>query len=253
MRTRNESLVYYDSYIHVEKLEEFLKTFENTPHKVTLTHAVLKAATLGFHENPKMNQYISGGRLYRRDKIELSFSLKKQKVSHSPLKIIKMEFKATDPIEEIADRTNAALEVERSDKKTYVDKEVNLLTLLPCFLLSFLSWFARFLDYYNLLPYSFIRKDPLYASMFIANLGSLGMDAGFHHLYEYGTIPLFCVVGKIQEMPVAENGQVVVRRMLHIRWTYDERIDDGMTAGIGIATFVKAMEDPLRYLATPAK
>ena len=47
----------------------------------------------------------------------------------------------------------------------------------------------RVLDGWNLLPAALIKDDPLYASAFIANLGSVGLDAAFHHLYDYGTMP----------------------------------------------------------------
>ena len=46
---------------------------------------------------------------------------------------------------------------------------------------------ARLADYFGLLPRKMIDADPLYASVFIANLGSINYPAGFHHLWEYGT------------------------------------------------------------------
>ena len=32
--------------------------------------------------------------------------------------------------------------------------------------------------------------------MFFANLASIGMDACYHHLYEYGNIGIFAVIGR---------------------------------------------------------
>jgi hypothetical protein len=136
---------------------------------------------------------------------------------------------------------------ERSDKKSYTDKEIWLVTRLPRLLLCFFVWLVRWCDAHNLLPASFIKNDPLYASMFVANVGSIGMDAAFHHLYEYGNISLFCTVGKIQEMPVVENGKLAVGKVLHIRWSYDERIDDGFTSNKGIGSAVRVLEDPFTY------
>lgn len=250
MPTRNESVVYYDTYVHAEKLEEYLKSLGDNPHKVTLTHCLLKACAMGIKENPKMNRFVCGYRLYQRNKIEISFSMKKEKVSRSPIKVVKMEMIPEQSIEELADRITSRLQVERSDKKTYTDKEVNLVTRLPRFLIRFLVGFLRWLDAYNLLPYSFIKNDPMYSSLFIANLGTIGMDAGFHHLYEYGTIPLFGMVGQVRDMAMVEDGKVVPRRILHIRWTYDERIDDGLTSGIGINSVVRILEDPFTYFAS---
>ena len=43
-----------------------------------------------------------------------------------------------------------------------------------------------------------VEDDPLFTSIFIANLGSIGYPAGFHHLWEYGTASIFGVMGKIE-------------------------------------------------------
>lgn len=249
MPTRNESVVYYDSYVKADKLIEFMEKYKDNDPKITLTHILLKACSLGMKENPKMNQYVSGHNLYQRENIEISFSLKKKKETHSVMKVVKLNCDdQEETLSQLAKRINDRLGVERSNKKTYTDKEIHLVTLMPRFLLRFLVKFLRWLDYYNLLPYSFIKNDPLYSSLFIANLGSIGMDSAYHHLYEYGTIPLFMTVGKIQEMPVVEDGKVVVGKRLHIRWSYDERIDDGLTSGKGINSVVRILEDPFKYI-----
>ena len=74
------------------------------------------------------------------------------------------------------------------------------------------------------------------------------MRAGFHHLYEWGNCPLFMMVGKIEDRPVVEDGKVVVQKTMHIRWTYDERIDDGLTSSYGMAAARKLLENPYEYL-----
>ena len=84
------------------------------------------------------------------------------------------------------------ISVERSLTKTYADKEYALLNRLPRFALRFGVWLIRKMDDYNLLPASFIDNDGLYCSAFIANLGSLKMEPGFHHLYEWGELSNFC-------------------------------------------------------------
>lgn len=244
MPTRNESVVYYDSYVYAKPILDFLEKVKDAPYKITLTHVLVHACAMGIYKHPTMNQYIMGYRLYQREKAEISFSLKKEKVSKAPIKVVKLVVEKNETLLDVARRVHERLNIERSDKKTYTDKEIDLVTCLPCFVLRFMVWLLRCLDSWNLLPASFIAKDPLYASIFIANLGSIGMDAGFHHLYEYGTIPLFLMVGKVQEMPVVVDGKVEVRQMLHLRFTYDERIDDGLSSGLGINSVVEMLEHP---------
>ncbi|MFH1132198.1 MAG: 2-oxo acid dehydrogenase subunit E2, partial [Pseudomonadota bacterium] len=124
---------------------------------------------------------------------------------------------------------------------------ISFLVKLPRPILRLACGFVRWADYYNLLPKSFIDGDGFYTTCVIANLGSLNMGAGFHHLYEWGNSALFMMVGKIEDRPVVVDGKVVPQKTLHIRWSYDERIDDGLTSRFGIEAVKNALEDPFFY------
>jgi len=53
---------------------------------------------------------------------------------------------------------------------------------------------------------------------------------------------------KIQERPVAENGQVVVRPMMYLALTYDHRMIDGREAVSFLVGIKTGIEDPSRLL-----
>ncbi len=53
---------------------------------------------------------------------------------------------------------------------------------------------------------------------------------------------------RIQERPVAENGQVMVRPMMYLALSYDHRIVDGQDAVRFLATIKALLEDPGRLL-----
>jgi 2-oxoglutarate dehydrogenase E2 component (dihydrolipoamide succinyltransferase) len=53
---------------------------------------------------------------------------------------------------------------------------------------------------------------------------------------------------KIQERPVAEDGQVVIRPMMYVALTYDHRIIDGREAVSFLRVVKEALEDPARLL-----
>jgi hypothetical protein len=94
---------------------------------------------------------------------------------------------------------------------------------------------ARWLNGWNLLPYSMIEIDPLFATIFVANLGSLGLDACYHHNFEYGTCPFFAVMGRLVETPVvADGGEVQGRQVFELKYTYDERVEDGFYCVAGL-------------------
>jgi 2-oxoglutarate dehydrogenase E2 component (dihydrolipoamide succinyltransferase) len=53
---------------------------------------------------------------------------------------------------------------------------------------------------------------------------------------------------KIQERPVAENGQVVIRPMMYLALSYDHRIIDGREAVQFLDTIRRTLEEPARML-----
>jgi 2-oxoglutarate dehydrogenase E2 component (dihydrolipoamide succinyltransferase) len=53
---------------------------------------------------------------------------------------------------------------------------------------------------------------------------------------------------KIQDRPIAENGQVVIRPMMYVALTYDHRIIDGREAVSFLKAVKDALEDPARLL-----
>ena len=53
---------------------------------------------------------------------------------------------------------------------------------------------------------------------------------------------------KIQERPIAEHGQVVIRPMMYLALSYDHRIIDGREAVQCLDTIRQSLEDPSRLL-----
>lgn len=53
---------------------------------------------------------------------------------------------------------------------------------------------------------------------------------------------------RIQERPIAENGQVVIRPMMYVALSYDHRIIDGREAVQFLVALKEAIEDPARLL-----
>ena len=248
MPSRNGSVVYYDEYVNVEQLLAYLEK-ARVKFNANMTHCLVAACAVSMAENPTMNQFVSGRRLYKRRGVYLTFSMKREKLNkEAKLSAVKMKMDEGETFRDLCDRINGQIKVERSDKKTYADKELGLFALIPRAILEAAVRMFFKLDYYNLLPKSFIENDGMFTSIFIANLGSLKMRAGFHHLFEWGNCPAFMMVGRIEEKPVVVDGEVKVQKQLHIRWTYDERIDDGLTASYGMATINRILENPYECL-----
>ena len=245
MPTRNESYVLFDDYVDAEKLVAYIAEAKAAGLRVDITTCVVAALAIGLDEVPKMNRFVVGRRIYQRNHRKITFSmLRKKKDKSARVSTVQLVAKDDWTFADLVAATEEKIGVERSDKVTYTDKELNLFLRLPRPILNVGIRFFRWLDYHNLLPGAFIANDPMYTSIFLANLGSIGMRPGYHHLFEWGNCPLFVMVGRLEDRPVVVDGEVVVRKQLHIRFTYEERIDDGLNANAGIIAVRKALEAP---------
>lgn len=255
MRGRNESAIYHEVLYDVTKARKWLRTYNRSEPKqaATMFHLFLWACAYGLRARPAMNRFVSGGRLYQRKKVEVAFAAKKSFERTAPLVTVKVDLtKDEEPLEDVADRIAGAIRDGRSDGARVIDKELKFASYLPLFVIRIALWFMGLLDSWNLLPKSAIDNDPMYASLFVANLGSVGLNDTFHHLYEYGNTSIFGVMGSCQKTAfVGRHGQVEVRDGLQARFTFDERIADGFMSFDGLSLVKKVMEDPEKYLGVP--
>jgi len=222
---RNDSLFYMMQEIEVEAALEFLEKKNRTrppERRITLFHLFLRSCSQALHLRPGVNRFVKGGRLWQREGCWITFSAKREIKDGAPMLTVKRRFEPTsETLEEMVDGTYDKLLSGRSGKPTTSDKEMNLMLRLPGPVINALLVLARVADRYGLLPAGMIEADPLFTSLFVANLGSIDYPAGFHHLWEYGTCSLFGVMGRIE--PGREG-----RRTISVAWTYDERIEDGL-------------------------
>jgi len=167
----------------------------------------------------------------------------------APLVVLKREF---DPDEPFVDMVAALQEQLHAAKfgggTNTVDGEMKLVLMLPGFLRRVVFVAYRLLESNGMFPKSFVDNDPLYASLFLTDLGSLGLDPVFHHLYEYGNIGVFAVLGRprAEQVPDPDSGRLERKRMVTIRWSFDERIEDGLYGGYAIKFVKKLLEDPVK-------
>lgn len=248
MPTRNESVVYFDAYVDATKFEDWLEKVRVTCDS-GVTHATVAAVGVGLSATPSMNQFVVGRRLYKRKGRWLTFSMLRKRLDReAQIGTIKREFIDGETFKQWCERVNGGIKVERSGVKTSGDKELDLFNMLPRPLLVLAAGIVNKMNYFNVLPGFFIKDDPMHTSIFVANLGSVGMGPGYHHLYEYGTCPLFIMFGKTELAPMVIDGKVEVRKRLHVRFSYDERIDHGLSARFGIDAVVRVLSDPERFL-----
>ncbi|HET7824566.1 MAG TPA: 2-oxo acid dehydrogenase subunit E2 [Anaeromyxobacter sp.] len=253
MRSRNESAVYHDSAYDVGATRAWLKAYNRAhPDRATLFHLFAWACARALHERPELNRFVSGGRLYQRNEVAFSFAVKPEFRDAAALVTVKLVCPPGEAFDAFVPRMTAAIEEARQAPRA-VDREVALVMRLPGPLVRLGVALVRLLDAWNLLPGFFMKNDPMYASLFLANLGSAGVSDAYHHLYEYGTVSIFGALSAPARVPVVEEGGIGALEVLRVRWTFDERIHDAFYAARSLRVAQRIVEDPARWVGAPAR
>lgn len=252
MRHRTESTVYFEQLVDITAAQDWVARWNLAGGpRLSLFVLVLHEVAGMLHARPRMNRFVAGRRLYERDGVYLSFGAMKEFTDDAPLEMIKRRFEPDDSLDTVVRSLDAAIRQARTAGVTAVDKEIRFFLALPAPLLDIAVSVFHWLDARGLLPSALTRSDPMYSSAVVSNLGSLKLDAAFHHLYEHGNCPLFLVLGRVRPTPVVHDGQIQARQILPLRWTFDERIEDGLYAARSAELLRRRLEDPIRHLGLP--
>ncbi len=219
--------------------------------KVSLLTLYVAAVGRLLHDRPSLNRYVTGTRFFQRDGVFVSISAKKALKHGAKVVMLKVPLAAGDGVRQVADRLRAEVSAGRGSEDLRVEKEVDLFLKLPAFVLKAAIRVIFWLDRRHWLPGFFVDPDPMFTSMAIANLGSVGLDAAHHHLYEYGNCPFFVVLGRIQDTPLLVDGALAVRKTVDVKYTFDERIEDGLACAIALKGLKDLVEHPDRFEAPP--
>lgn len=254
MTTRSGSTVYYELVCDITKTEDLIRQLRKEGHKdLSYTHLVMAAITRTIAEHPKLNRYVSGRRVYARSRILFSLIVKDALTDEGKEYATNTEVEPTDSIFTVADKLNEQVANITTDNGT--DNLLNFFGRFPRGPMKASFGTIRLLDYFNILPKGFANDLPFYSSVFITNIGSLGGDALYHHLYDFGTVSLFVGMGNKRTVrEIQADGSIKTTKQLTLRITADERICEGYDFICAMKTFKYYLENakPLTETGTVA-
>lgn len=231
MWTRNASTNYFTEAFEITHVERYIR--QKRKEGLTsfgLTHVLLACYCRAVAKYPKMNRFIGGQKIYSRgNDLQFCMTIKKEMTSDSPETVIKVHLSPYDTAEDVYRKMNEKVEeVKNTPLDSSFDKTAHALMLIPGVVLKFVVWLLRVLDYFGMLPKFLLEVSPFHGSVFFTSMGSLGIPPIYHHLYDFGNLPIFGSFGcKRRALEVQEDGSVVQRKYLDCKFTMDERIADG--------------------------
>ena len=108
------------------------------------------------------------------------------------------------------------------------------------------------LDYFGLMPPLIARASPFHCSYFITSMGSLGIPPIYHHLYDFGTCPVFFSFGtKRRTYELDMDGSVKRKHYLDFTFVLDERICDGYYYASALRLLKQIVRDPWQLDKAP--
>ena len=216
-------ITHVDRYIRAKRREGYID--------FGITHVLLAAYVRGIAKYPQLNRFISGQKVYSRgDDIQYCMVVKKEMTVDSPDTSIKVHLNPRDTAIDVYHKLNAAVESVKATQEldSSLDNLIMYFTLIPSVIMKFLVWLLKLLDYFGLLPRFLLELSPFHGSLFFTSMGSLGIPPIYHHLYDFGNLPVFGAFGmKRKANEVLSDGTVVQRKYIDVKFVLDERIVDG--------------------------
>lgn len=210
----------------------------------TLMHVLLAAYVRVVSQRPGMNRFVSGQKIYARNDIEVMLCIKKQMKLDADESVLSMLLPPDATADQIYDLIQEKVHQAR-DEKTNFDDTARILNYIPGLFKKFAFWLLRTLDYFGLLPLWLKRISPFHGSLFITSMASLGLPPIYHHIYNFGNVPVFIAFGVTERVNrLLDDGSMDTRKVMNYTVVMDERICDGYYYASAFRLFNVILRNP---------
>lgn len=245
MKTRCDSQVYFKTDIPLEPLDAYINKKAEEGIKLSYMNIIYAALVKLLAERPNLNRFVMNGKIYDRNEIYMSLAIKKNLTDDGQETTIKLPFTGKENIFEIKEKLDKAIEKNKDSKEANdTDILATVLSHTPSTLVGIFVGFMKILDKYGLLPRWVLKASPFHTSMFLTNVGSLGIDYIYHHLYDFGTTSLFFAMGKKKKSYIYEEDEIKESKCITLGFVGDERICDGFYYASSMKLLNKYLRKP---------
>jgi len=230
MVKKNDACNQFADSIEISAAEEWIRAKRLEGYKgMGMLHLFIAAYVRTVSHCPGLNRFIGGQKVYARNNIEVVMAVKKSLAVDGDETTIKMIFEPTDTVFDVYLKLNEKLdELKAADEGNNTEQAAAALMKIPGLILKFAVWFLNLLDYFGLIPQALLDASPFHGSMIITDLGSLGIPPIYHHIYNFGNLPVFIASGaKRKAFELDKAGQPVECKYVDYKVVMDERTVDG--------------------------
>ena len=256
MPQRSDALNYYEQAFEITEADRWFRRQRVSGYKgMGMLHLLIASYVRACAYLPGLNRFVVGRRVFARNNIEIVMTVKRSLSIDATETTIKVVFEPTDTIFDVYRKMNAAIdEVKNSDEENGTEEFANKFAKLPRVLIRAAIGLSRVCDYFGLIPKSVLDVSPFHGSMIITDLGSLGIGPIYHHIYNFGTLPVFVAFGAKRHVhELDRHGQVVDRKYIDTKFVLDERTVDGHYYATVFKLINRCIADPSILELPPQK
>ena len=245
MPERVDSQVYFKQDIALKHLDEYIDRKAEEGIRLSYMNIIYAAIVRIIGERPNLNRFAMNGSLYQRNKVYVSLVIKKSLTDDGTETPIKLDFDGSENIFEIKNKLDEAIEKNKEvSNMNGTDKLTLAFSFIPNGLIRVAFKFLMFLDKHGLMPKKIIEVSPFHTSVFLTNVGSLGIDSIYHHIYNFGTTSMFFSMGKKKKSYIYEDDEIKEEKCITLAFVGDERICDGYYYASSFKLLSKYLKKP---------
>lgn len=241
---RCDNEAFMSMAVDISNTEEYIRAY-NKDHpegRISIFDLIIAAMLKTIELRPQMNRFIANKNVYQRNNITAAFTVKKEFSDDGDETLARIVADENDTLADISAKVRQQIAFCKKEDDESTDA-MNVIKKLPG--KHLIGAIARFLDRHGWMPQAVIATDPYQCSVVLSNLGSLGMNIGYHHLMNWGTTSIFVIVGTKKYRPHYDvQGNVTMKKEIDLSFTIDERISDGFYYGRSMKLLKKLVENP---------
>ena len=244
---RCDNEAYVSERIDLTAMNAYLaeKNQTETEFPYTMFHLVVAALLRTITQRPKLNRFIVNSNFYQRNEVSAAFVVKKQFSDKGAEALAFLHSREDNTLADVHEYIRRQVQDCRSEKVDSSTENMDILNKLPRWLGKTAVKFIMWLDKHGWVPKDMVATDPYYSSVTLSNLGSIKLKCGYHHLTNWGTCSLFCIIGEKKKSPFFnEDGSVDMRETLDLGLTIDERLADGYYYSKSVRMLKYLLEHP---------
>ncbi len=256
VRDPSDGVNFFTDRADTQSMEHWLRTRRAMGSEdITIIHVFIAAYIRMLAHRPAMNRFVAGRWLFARNHIDVVISAGRNGAADTGAMTMKVRFKPTDTIFDVARRISARMDsIQADDTGDRAGALASVLVKTPRFVVRAGAAVMRWLDSHGWLSESLVEKSPFHGSLVISDEGSCALPSIARSLNSTGSLPVSLSIGRrsiVRELD--REGMVQEKKTVEYTVSFDGRIADSAYVGSAFKYFRYYLDNPSELENSPER